>query len=81
MSQPKLVRVEWDDAASNDIWRRKGGLHKEECLRIRSVGYVIRSTHKEMVLAQSLSESDSVSNTMAIPRGCIRKVRLLRSKK
>ena len=81
MSQPRLVRVDWDDACSNDGWRPTDTLDKAERLKIQSVGFVIRSNKKEMVLAQSLSEIDNVSCTMAIPKGCIRKVRILRSNK
>ena len=81
MSQPKLVRVDWDDACSNEPWRKAECLYRAECLQIQSVGFVLRSDKKEMVIAQSLSETANVANTIAIPRGCIRKVRLLRSKK
>ncbi len=81
MSQPRLVRVDWDDACSNDRWRAQDALLRTERVQIRTVGYVIRSNRKEMVLAQSLSEAGNISSTIAIPRSCIRKVRLLRSKK
>jgi len=81
MSQPRLVRIDWEDASSDQIWRSVNKLFRAERLQVQSVGFVIRSDKKEMVLAQSLSEVDNMAGTIAIPRGCIRKVRLLRSKK
>lgn len=80
MSQPRLVRVDWEDASSEQVWR-SNKLFRVERLQVQSVGFVIRSDKKEMVLAQSLSEVDNMAGTIAIPKGCIRKVRLLRSKK
>jgi len=79
-AQPRLIRVDWIDACSEGDWRSPERFESIESIPIRTVGYVVRSTEKEMVLAQSLSDSGRVSNTLAIPRGCICKVRRLRSK-
>lgn len=82
MSIPKhrLIRVEWDDAATTGNWRNPSEMGREERLQCQSVGHVVRSNKQEVVLALSISESGNMSDTIAIPRGCIRKVRRLEGK-
>ena len=71
----RVVQVDWVDASSQDRWRGKDKLYESELLEVRSIGFVIRSNRKEVVLAQSRSELDNVCNTIAIPRYSIRKIR------
>jgi len=73
----RLMRVEWMDAASNDTWRGPEQIPPdgEACIHMETVGYVLRSSRKEVVLAQTKSETGKVSATMAIPRGSIIKMK------
>jgi len=82
MSMPKhrLLRVEWEDSASRGKWHRTTEIGRRATLQCESVGYVVRSDKHEIVLAQSICENEDINDTMAIPRGCIRKVRRLQGK-
>lgn len=76
----KLVEVEWIDSCHNQGW---GSIenHKRESgpATCRTVGYLVESTSKRVVLAQSQSSySGHAGDIMTIPRSCVRKTKIHR---
>lgn len=79
MKQKKwhMVRVEWEDSASRGSWRSADteAARPRSTLRIVSVGYLLRKTKREIVLFQSHDDEDKISDTVAIPMGCVHRIR------
>ena len=71
----KIMMVEWDDAHSSTSWEPKESL----CLIAPcvSVGIVLQSDDKQIELCQTINPDYSKLSSIAIPRGCIRRMRLL----
>jgi hypothetical protein len=73
----KLVLIEWVDASS-----RLGGWHyldeNDSTLKCLSIGLVCREDESQIVLALSRNEGGLFSETFAIPKGCIKRMRQLR---
>ena len=70
----KIVLIEWDDASSNDAWHdRDCSIHITPCV---SCGVLTREDNKEVEVALNIN-SYSKSDFIAIPRGCIRRIRTL----
>ncbi len=78
-SKYNLVLVCWDDAAG----LRHGWTAKEEkiepyiCL---SVGFLIRETEDHILIAQDTDSEGSHNGRSQIPRGMVKKMRVLRKK-
>lgn len=65
---PKLVKVEWTDAVASVGW--SSDYAEEKTHRIHSVGYVIKETEEDIVLAADVStdnESLDTNRRMSIP--------------
>jgi hypothetical protein len=85
MKKRKLVEVLWVDAHSSaaNVWQDVATFNTEtnHVALCQSVGYVWSDTPERIVLVASVhvSEADvsQVSGTIAIPRGMVRKVRVL----
>jgi len=72
----RAVQVDWVDAATNNSWRDTKSLDASETIEIRTLGYLLRSTPKELVVAQSRHEDNyRIGGTLAIPRACVKKIR------
>jgi len=76
----KLVLVEWDDAASDtDDWVPCGVAAMGTLSPIVSVGFMVTSNRKVIILAQSFgSEADKVADRITIPRHSVRRIRRLK---
>ena len=70
----QIVLVEWDDACSSYHWEPRNDLtHK---LPSVSVGILLREDDEEIEVALTLTQT-SKNNSVAIPRGCIKRIRRL----
>lgn len=85
MPWPKtpLVEVEWVDSASTNGWHRGGDIEREHAsdggtIMCRSSGYLLSKDRQSVRLAQSQTSHGSVAEIQAIPRSCVRAIRLLR---
>lgn len=85
----KLVEVVWEDAHSGTSAQTWADYNEEtqavlhNAILCNSVGYVLHDTKDRLVIASSINHDDDgevnqVSGTMSIPRGMIRKVRVLK---
>ena len=67
--QYALVRVLWDDAASDSGWHTASTIRLEPQL-VTTTGYLIKETQKYILIAHTVS-GDDVNGTMQIPKGMI----------
>lgn len=78
----KLVEVTWYDThASGGGWRTvKEILHAGAAsyYHCRSTGYLLYSDTRVVVLCQSLTEDGRATDTVTIPKGCVKRIRSLR---
>ena len=75
----RIVIVEWDDAYSSGGWLNPNDdLSISKCI---TVGLLLSEDDVRVVVAQNASlTSGSVGDILAIPRGCIKRIRKLRIK-
>ena len=75
----KLVMVEWDDAYSDGGWLSyEKELNVSKCV---TVGLLQFDEPNRVVVIQSRSNSTgNYSDRLAIPRGCIKRIRYLKVK-
>jgi len=74
-----LVIVTWLDTVESSQWMNAEEIYEVSCVECRTVGWVIRKTEKNIVLAST--RSDLESNVISIPIGCIESIRYLRAGK
>lgn len=67
--QPKLMYVEWVDAVADVGWDDEP--EKTSISIIKSVGWLVKDTKEEIVLAADYSEGDT-NRRMAIPKAWVR---------
>jgi len=67
--QPKLMYVEWVDAVADVGWNYE--VEETKISLIKSVGWLVRETKDEIVLAADYSEGDT-NRRMAIPKSWVR---------
>ncbi len=71
------VEVEWVDSCTNGKWASVD-VHRAESRPslCRSIGYLLERSDKRVVVAQSMStDTGHVSDTMAIPRVAVKRMR------
>ena len=73
----RIVLVEWYDACSCNIWEERGcAEHITPCI---TIGILTRENKRELEVVQNLN-ANSKSNSLAIPRGAIKRIRNLKIK-
>lgn len=71
------VRIEWHDAAASCTgWTDADDAVKNGVEPILTVGYVLKASRKEVILAQSFAQGQAL-NTQAVPRAWITKVEVI----
>lgn len=74
-----IVEVLWWDAQSVHGWDTLPGWRKEKALaECRTVGYLVKRTKREIVMAQGIADNGKLSECWGIPAPWVTKVRLLR---
>jgi len=72
------VIVEWDDAShygdTNDIEYLK---KRASPVRNSTIGFLLKSSRKQIVLTHEVDEGGRARNTSVIPRGLIRRITYL----
>lgn len=71
----RLVEVTWMDSASNHGWFGKSDLKDVSLMEIKTVGYLVRRTSRDVALAQAYSESGRWSEIWVIPSKSVKSVR------
>jgi len=74
----KILLVEWYDTASGIAWTDLPSAKKRHTESVISIGILINSNRREMVILPNLSKSGAVFHEVAIPKGCIKRVRQLK---
>lgn len=74
------VYIEWADSTSFGAqrWREKDESESLAPSFIKSVGWLLSSTREQVLITGSISEEDHRSGCLAIPRGCIKRMRRLK---
>lgn len=72
--QPKLMYVEWVDAVADVGWDYE--VEQTKVSLIKSVGWLVRETKDEIVLAADYSDGDT-NRRMAIPKSWVRNKKAL----
>ena len=67
--QPKLMYVEWVDAVADVGWDYE--VEATKISLVKSVGWLVRETKDEIVLAADYSDGDT-NRRMAIPKSWVR---------
>lgn len=78
--KPKLVEVEWLDTYSADPWQDKETALEmfPEGALCSTIGYYLRETKAYLYLAATLGMNDTIAGMWAIPKGMIKKRRVIR---
>ena len=84
MKRPKqthpLVEVIWDDATHINGWDDGDGEEELKPCLILSAGFLVRKTAKYLVIAQDIAHDGSQCGRGQIPRGMVKKIKVLRKK-
>ncbi len=70
----KLVEVRWIDSTFHTGWR-KADRPLPELTICRTVGYMVSDGKKTVVVSMNSEKDGDYSETMVIPRSCVRSVR------
>lgn len=70
-----LVEVEWTDSTASGGWRSVEAYQKNTTSVVRSAGYRIKNSRKEVLLVQSLDDREGCADSLIIPRVLIRSMR------
>lgn len=73
----KLVLVEWEDSCVESNWHSQD-IKYEGIALCTSSGIKIAETESFIVVASSINSFSRVSETISIPKSCIRRIRYLR---
>lgn len=76
-----LVEVTWEDICtySDNKWRKREFVVDDLTpTNVKTVGYIVKSTKKFLVLASTVSEFDDTLHTIVIPRGTVLSVKKLK---
>lgn len=80
MKGRRAVYVEWSDSCSfgRQGWREQEESEGLTVSTIKSVGWLLSSTREQVIITGSITDEDHRSGCIAIPRGCIRRLRRLK---
>lgn len=78
--KPKIVYVKWKDACSDGSWREKQFADDIGLVECENVGFLIRETDEDIVLAAGLSD-ELYGDLWVIPKGNLIKTKVLKEKK
>ena len=72
----KVIEIEWADATGHSEWVNKEDALKQTMCVFKSIGYLLQKDKEKVQIATTVgTESSDVSNTLFIPRGCIKSIR------
>ena len=74
------MEVSWIDSNGYGRWASLGDLRNHSVASCKSIGYLLKETKKEIILVgtQSYCNDGDGMQTLAIPRGCVIKIRRLK---
>jgi hypothetical protein len=77
--KPQILLVDWNDTASPESseWKDIDEDTLDGVARVRSIGYLGHRDKKQIILIQTVSEDGGFFGELAIPMGCVTKIRRL----
>lgn len=76
----KMVLIEWVDSNILHGWITIEDAKRANIALSQSVGFLLWEDNEKVIIVFSKSDSDSVLEVKAIPRGCIKSIKELRVK-
>ena len=70
-----IVEVTWVDSCSYNRWAHRDDHESHGPSECKSVGYLIAKDRKSLRISQNMADGDKCDSTMAIPMGCVKRVR------
>lgn len=74
----KILLVEWRDSVSDNSWISLESAKKSDTTKVVTVGILISTNRRRLVLLPTFSSRNNVLGEIAIPKGCITRVRKLK---
>ena len=76
----KIIEIEWLDSNGQSRWAALSEYKKHTVADCKTIGYLLTQNKKEVVLmfTQSPCNDGDGNGAMAIPRGCITKIKRLK---
>ena len=73
----KLVEVTWDDSCGYSKWDSIKNYKDHQVALCRTVGYLLNQNKRQLLLVftQAKANDGDANGAMAIPMGCVRKIR------
>ena len=77
MRKRQLVEVEWDDIAGGSNWDDTSKDYTNDIIHCKTVGYLLKSNRKTIVVASTISEKDRCCDRTVIPRNVVKSIKRL----
>ena len=68
-----MVKVEWVDTTGHTEWVGWDEAREQDICTFWSVGFLVQETDDKIQIAQT-ANANTVSNTLLIPKGCVKKI-------
>lgn len=75
----EVLKIIWDDTTSYVGWRTFANLKNTELSHCKSIGYFQHQNNNSITIAKCVVDDSDVLDCQSIHRGCIKKVKRLRS--
>ena len=73
--RPTMVEVTWMDSCSNHGWYKDEELPEARLAEMKTVGYLVRRTSRDLALAQGRSEHGKWSEIWVIHAKSVKRIR------
>lgn len=73
-----IVSVIWEDASHNNTWHTIEDAMNMKPYIVTTLGHLLKRDKKCVVVTQSISDRNTISDTMRVPVGMIRSVKVLK---
>ena len=74
----QLVEVEWTDAQIGGGWNTRERYADKGIAKCRTAGYLLVRDKRSITIMQNVCDDGTVSDSMTIPAGCVKRVRRLK---
>ena len=68
----QVVEVTWEDIAQDASWATD-----TNCITVTSIGYLVLDDKRYLKIGTSINEEGEISGILAMPRGCVLRVKQL----
>lgn len=79
LTQWQLIQVEWEDTTSANVWEIIEIAETEKPCYVFTLGHFINEDENYLRLAPEKDDAGKVHGTTVIPKGCIKKITLLKA--